>query len=216
MDKEYDHQKDNKWPPPLGCVTRTVGIDLLVMKAAIEHRSLQNHIEAGSHASAGAGGPSIAPGVSCQRARGVGRSSSIQLLNETYFSGLQPHFIWHTYIPLACPVLIETWNQTRFLWSISAIILKTNNNNTKIALKERKKERGMHSSTLSYSEQESLGLGRTKSWDLWSKEELNTWGWGVGRKPGQAFHHTGHSQRSEVLFPNREMCWIGWSRSLYH
>jgi len=140
MDKEYDHQKDNKWPLPLGCVIRTVGIDLLVMKAAIEHRSLQNHIEAGSHASARAGSPSIAPGVSCQRAWGIGRSSSIQLLNETYFSGLQLHFIWHTYIPLPCPVLIETWNQTRFLWSISAIILKNNNNNTKIALKERKKK----------------------------------------------------------------------------
>ena len=68
MDKEYDHQKDNKWPLPLGCVIRTVGIDLLVMKAAIEHRSLQNHIEAGSHASARAGSPSMAPGVSCQRA----------------------------------------------------------------------------------------------------------------------------------------------------
>lgn len=37
MYKEYDHQKDNKWPLPLGCVIRIVGIDLLVMKEAIEH-----------------------------------------------------------------------------------------------------------------------------------------------------------------------------------
>lgn len=37
MYKESDHQKDNKWHLPLGCVIRRVGIDLLVMKEAIEH-----------------------------------------------------------------------------------------------------------------------------------------------------------------------------------
>jgi hypothetical protein len=37
MYKDYDHQKDNKWPLPLGCVICIVGIDLLVMKEAIEH-----------------------------------------------------------------------------------------------------------------------------------------------------------------------------------
>lgn len=63
-------------------------------KAAIEHRSLQNHIEAGSHASGWRRyGPSVAPGVSCQRAlRSLGGCPVFQL-SETYFSGLQPHFI---------------------------------------------------------------------------------------------------------------------------
>lgn len=37
MYKEYGHQTDNKWPLPLGCVIRIEGIDLLVMKEAIEH-----------------------------------------------------------------------------------------------------------------------------------------------------------------------------------
>lgn len=87
------------------------------------HRSLQNHIEASSYSLVHAGSSSIAHGVSCQRVRRMVRSSSIQLLNETYFSELQPHFIWHTYILLPCSILIETWNQTRFLWSISAIIM---------------------------------------------------------------------------------------------
>lgn len=87
------------------------------------HRSLKNHIEASSYSSVHAGSSSIAHGVSCQRVRRMVRSSSIQLLNETYFSELQPHFIWHTYILLPCSILIEAWNQTRFLRSISAIII---------------------------------------------------------------------------------------------
>lgn len=37
MYKESDHQKDNEWHLPLGCVIRGVGIDLLVMKEAMEH-----------------------------------------------------------------------------------------------------------------------------------------------------------------------------------
>lgn len=94
MYKEYDHQKDNKWPLPLGCVIRIEGIDLLVMKEAIEHTDhCKNYIEASSYSPVHAGSSSIAHGVSCQRVRRMVRSSSIQLLNETYFSELQPHFI---------------------------------------------------------------------------------------------------------------------------
>lgn len=101
------------------------------------HRSLQNHIEASNYSSVHAGDSSIAHGVSCQRLRRMVRSSSIQLLNETYFSELGPHFIWHTSIPLPCPVLIETRYQTRFLWSISVIIIIKRK--TKIAFQKKKK-----------------------------------------------------------------------------
>lgn len=88
------------------------------------HRSPRNHIEASSYSSVHAGSSSVTHGVSCQTGRRMVRSCSIQLLNETYFSELQPHFIWHACIPLPSPILIETWNQTRFLWSISVIIKK--------------------------------------------------------------------------------------------
>lgn len=37
MYKESDHQKDNEWHLPLGCVIQGVGIDLLVIKEAMEH-----------------------------------------------------------------------------------------------------------------------------------------------------------------------------------
>lgn len=61
------------------------------------HRSLQNHIVASSYSSVHADSSCIAHGVSCQRVRRMVRSSSFQLLNNTYSSELQPHS--YTHIP---------------------------------------------------------------------------------------------------------------------